>query len=128
MATRAMKTADLETTLDAPGIVLIDCWAEWCAPCRAFAPVYERVSERHPDVAFTKVDIEAEPQLARAFEVRAIPTLIVFRDGVPLYAHPGLLPEAALEQLVAEVKALDMEAVRKELAAAAHAGPPVTGP
>ena len=116
MATRPLKTAELEQTLDKEGIVLFDCWAEWCAPCRAFAPVYERVSEKHPDVLFTKVDIEAEPEIARAFEVRAIPTLIVFRDGVPLFSQAGMLPEAALEQLVAEVKALDMNAVRKKLA------------
>jgi thioredoxin len=113
-----MNTAELEAALEKPGIILVDCWAPWCAPCRAFAPIYDRVAAKHPDVTFAKVNVDEEPQLARALGIRGIPTLVAFRDGVPLFSQAGLLPEPALDALVGEIKALDMEDVRRLIAEA----------
>lgn len=118
MATQALTKDTFEQTIEDNEIVLIDFWASWCGPCRSFAPVYEKVSETHPGVVFGKVDTEAEPELAASFRIQSIPTLMAVRDKVVLYSQPGALPEDALEDIVSQVKALDMEAVHREIAEA----------
>jgi thioredoxin 1 len=117
MATVALTKDTFEETVSGNDIVLVDFWAEWCGPCRMFGPVFEQVSERNPDIVFGKVDTEAEPELAGAFRVQSIPTLLAIRDSVVLYSQPGALPEAALEDLVRQVRQLDMDAVRSQIAA-----------
>jgi thioredoxin 1 len=119
MATIQLTKDIFEQTLADNEIVLIDFWASWCGPCRMFAPVYEKVSEAHPGVVFAKVDTEAEQELAASFRIQSIPTLMAVRDGVVLYSQPGALPEAALEDIVSQVEALDMDEVRREIAQAA---------
>ena len=117
MATVDLTGATFEARLDEGGIMLIDFWAEWCGPCRAFAPVYERVSEEFPDVLFAKVDTEVEQELAGAFGIRSIPTTVAFKEGIGVFMQPGALPEEALRDLVAKIQDLDMDEVRAEIAA-----------
>lgn len=115
MATVNLKYDDLQSTLENNEIVLIDFWAEWCGPCRMFAPTYEKMSEKYPDIKFTKVDTEEETELAGAFGIQSIPTLAIFRDNILLFKQPGALPESALEDVIEQVKALDMDQVRADI-------------
>jgi thioredoxin 1 len=113
VATRTTTMTDHDQTVK-EGIVLIDFWAAWCGPCRQFAPVFERVSDRNGDIVFAKVDTEAEPELAQMYGITSIPTLVVYRDGIPVFGQPGALPEPALEDIVRQVRDLDMEVVREQ--------------
>ena len=115
MATVEITKDNFERTVE-HGIVLVDWWAAWCGPCRAFAPTFEAASEKHPDLVFGKIDTDAQRELAGGFGIRAIPTLMVFRDGILVFEQPGVLPAPALEDLIGKVRALDMDLVRKQLA------------
>jgi thioredoxin 1 len=127
MGTQNLTAADFGKTIEGKGITLVDWWASWCGPCRMFAPTYEKASQKHPDIVFGKVDTEAERELAGAAGIRSIPTLMAFRDGILVFSQPGALPEASLEQVIQAVRDLDMDDVRRQVAAqAARTGDRVT--
>lgn len=113
MATIELTKDNFTETVTGSDMVLVDFWAGWCGPCRMFAPVYERVSRRHEDIVFGKVDTDAEPELSQRFGIRSIPTLMAIRDGMIVFAEPGALPESVLENVIEQVRGLDMDDVRR---------------
>ena len=121
MSTVALTEQNFEQTVTGEGITLVDWWAAWCGPCRMFGPIFEKASEGHPDAVFGKVDTEAQPEVAAAFNISSIPTLMIVRDGIVLFSQPGALPEAALQELITKAKELDMDEVRAQLETTAKA-------
>ena len=117
MATVELTMENFRDLIDQNGTVIVDFWAPWCAPCRSFAPTFEAASEKHEDITFAKVNTEVQQALAGAFNIRSIPTLMVFRDQIIIYSEAGALPPAAFDQLITQVKALDMDKVRADIEA-----------
>jgi thioredoxin 1 len=128
VATVELTQDNFNEVVGGDGLVLVDFWAEWCGPCKMFGPVYEKSSETHGDITFGKVDTEAQGELAQAFQISSIPTLMAVRDGVVLYSQAGALPAASLEDLIGQLRAVDMEEVKAQIAAheAEHGSEPHT--
>ena len=116
MAAINATATEFEAAIAKPGITFVDFWAAWCGPCRSFAPIFEKASEKYQDISFVKIDTEAEQELAAAAQITSIPTLMAFRDGILVFRQPGALPEASFEELIKAVQGLDMEEVKKEIA------------
>lgn len=121
MAIITMTKENLEETIEKNPTLLIDFWAPWCGPCRNFAPIFERASEKYPDLAFAKVNTDEQPELGGLFQIESIPTIMVFRDKIPIFAQAGALPANVLDDLIEQVKKVDMDDVRKKIAAAEEA-------
>ena len=115
MAVVALTKDNFQSTINDNDFVIVDFWATWCGPCRSFAPIYEKVSEAHADVVFAKINTEEEQDLAASFQIRSIPTLMMFREQIVIFSQPGMMPEPAFEKLISQAKDLDMDDVRRQV-------------